>query len=186
MKPSTPYWINMIWEFKKQNIIMRNTFFILVILFGVSFLVKAQSPEQMEKIEAARIALITERLELSPEQAERFWPIYREFTDQRRGILQDLRDLRQQSASEGINEDERKSLLEKAHNLRQKELNLERDYSERLMRIISAQQLASLRKAETDFTRILLERLEQRKDQQQRKDEIRNRREEILKDRRGN
>ncbi|MFM9074653.1 MAG: hypothetical protein ACKORJ_03680, partial [Bacteroidota bacterium] len=36
-----------------------------------------------ERIEAARAAVITERLGLTPDQAEKFWPIYHEFANRR-------------------------------------------------------------------------------------------------------
>ena len=36
-----------------------------------------QEPKVREKIEAARIAYITDQLALTPEEAEKFWPIYR-------------------------------------------------------------------------------------------------------------
>jgi len=61
---------------------------LLVLILAGSFAGNAQqpSPETLEKIEAARIALISERLELTPEQAEKFWPIYREFGNKRKEI----------------------------------------------------------------------------------------------------
>jgi hypothetical protein len=47
----------------------------LLFLFQLSF---GQDRDARQKIESARIALITERLGLTPEQAEKFWPIYNE------------------------------------------------------------------------------------------------------------
>ena len=38
------------------------------------------------QIEAARIGMITERLGLSPDQAQRFWPMYNEFSQKRQQI----------------------------------------------------------------------------------------------------
>ncbi len=141
--------------------------------------------EMMEKIEVARIAMITERLKLTPEQAEKFWPVYREFTEQRRDIRLNLQQLKRQ-ADQGNNEEESKKLVEQAYALKQKELSLEKTYSERMMEIISAQQLMSLRRAEDDFKRELLQQLEQRRNNHLQRQEMRDRREQFQKDKRGN
>ena len=58
----------------------------LIMALAVTLEGFGQSREAMDRIRSARIALITERLGLSPEQAERFWPLYREFNEKRRGI----------------------------------------------------------------------------------------------------
>jgi len=36
------------------------------------------TPEQKEKLKAHKIAFITDRLQLTPEEAEKFWPVYNE------------------------------------------------------------------------------------------------------------
>jgi hypothetical protein len=59
--------------------------------------------------------------------------------------------------------------------LKQRELDLEKVYSERLLRVISAQQMLNLRKAEGDFQRIILEQIQQRRMIQQRNETIRER-----------
>src|SRR5690349_7750029 len=45
-----------------------------------------------EKIQAARIGLITQRLGLTSEQAEKFWPIYNEFTQKRTDLRKQYKD----------------------------------------------------------------------------------------------
>ena len=68
---------------------------IIVLLLGILFLTSAvaqeeeevvKDPKAQEKIKAARIAFITERLGLTPEEAEKFWPVYREFSNKRTGL----------------------------------------------------------------------------------------------------
>ena len=56
-----------------------------ILIFGSTFSQDSTSPEARRKIQAARIALISERLGLTPEQAEKFWPVYREFSQKRQG-----------------------------------------------------------------------------------------------------
>ena len=51
----------------------------------------AQDPKVRDKIQAARVAYITDQLALTPEEAEKFWPIYREFSEKRREVRQQLK-----------------------------------------------------------------------------------------------
>ena len=158
---------------------------IVLILFFMASGVFAQSKEAMRKIESARIALITERLGLTPEQAEKFWPVYREYEMQRRELRKQFRDARNSVDLENITEEQSKELMQKVMDLKQKELNLDKEYSKRLTRVISTQQLLQLRNAEKDFQRMLLKRLQHQRDRQRQNWKQMERR-EMLKDRRNN
>lgn len=137
----------------------------------VSFGAFAQSPEAMKKIEAAKIALITERLELTPQQAEKFWPIYREFGKQRQSIRKDFDLARRTFDPNKASEEENKKMLEMANQVKERQLKLEREYSDRILKVITTRQLNNLRKAENDFKEMLLRRIraEQMKRQKQKR-----------------
>jgi len=137
----------------------------------------AQSKEAMKKIESARIALITERLELSPDQAEKFWPVYREFNEKRRELRMELRDARQGADMKSLTDDQSKLLMEKAMDIKQRELNLEKDYSKRFQKVISTQQLLRLKNAENDFQQMLLQRLQSQRERQMQRQKMMERRE---------
>ncbi|MEP1032147.1 hypothetical protein [Ekhidna sp.] len=144
---------------------------ILVIAVCVSLSALGQSPEAMKKIEAAKIALITERLELSPQQAEKFWPIYREFGKQRLEIRKDFDHARRTFDPNRASEEENKKMLEMANQVKERQLKLERAYSDRILKVITTRQLNNLRKAENDFKEMLLRRIraEQMKRQKQKR-----------------
>ncbi len=133
----------------------------------------AQSPEAMQKIEAAKIALITERLELTPQQAEKFWPIYREFGKQRQDIRRDFDQARRTFDPNKASEEENKKMLEMANQVKERQLKLEREYSDRILKVITTRQLNNLRKAENDFKEMLLRRIraEQMKRQKQQRND---------------
>jgi hypothetical protein len=132
-----------------------------------------QNANAKEKIQAARIGLITQRLGLTPEQAEKFWPIYNEFTQKRT-------DLRQQykSAERNINPNnpdpkQQQALVDLGFKIKQDELTLEKAYYGRLTSVISAQQMLNLHQAERDFRNIIINMLNNRRLQQQRKENFR-------------
>ena len=137
----------------------------------------AQGPEAMKKIESARIALITERLELTPEQAEKFWPLYREYTARREELRKEYLEARRSVDQENMTEKESKKLLDKGLELKEKQVNLDRVYSERFNNVITSRQLLQLRKAEDDFRQMLLDRIERRRDHRDRlnrRDDLKN------------
>lgn len=140
-----------------------------------------QDPNVQEKIRNLRIAYISEKLGLTPDQAEKFWPVYREFLDRRKEVRQELilaqRDLKQN----GSTPEKENRILNLGLQIKQSELNLEKDYSERLLKIISAQQVLNLRKAEKDFQMMVLQQLQQRRMMQQRKENFRERNQQLRK-----
>ncbi|MEM9895269.1 MAG: hypothetical protein AAF789_02770 [Bacteroidota bacterium] len=130
-------------------------FFVLIICFSSA----GQGEAARKKIEAARIALITERLELTPEQAEKFWPIYREYGERRREIRREFDVSRRQFDPDRATDEENRRMLKMANQVKEQQLKLEREYSDRMMKFINARQINNLRKAESDFNEMLLKRL---------------------------
>ena len=130
----------------------------------------AQDPEAMKKIEAARIALITERLNLTPEQAEKFWPVYREYTQQRQQLRDELKELKRTSENPQMNDEESKKVLERGHQLKERQLSLDKTYNDRLGSVITNNQILQLRRAEEDFRQMIIKRIEKRKDDRERID----------------
>jgi hypothetical protein len=145
-----------------------------------------QDKDARQKIESARIALITERLGLTPEQAQKFWPVYNEYNQQRRDLIQELQTARKNVDMDNLTEEQGQALMKLGLNIKERQLQLEKTYSQRLTQVISTQQLLSLRKAEEDFRKMIIQRLEERKRQQMRRDQMIKRREELMKDRGNN
>ncbi|MCU0451054.1 MAG: hypothetical protein MUC97_14640 [Bernardetiaceae bacterium] len=110
-----------------------------------------------ERVEAVRVAFITERLELSPAQSQTFWPVYNAFAAESKVIKQELRAL----AKRGLNlsDDELKRELEKRFDLQEKQLALQRRYHREFLKVISPRQVAELYRAEEQFKVMLLRRL---------------------------
>lgn len=57
--------------------------FVLSFLFTAAF---AQNESKSDKIEAYKIAFITEKLNLTPKEAAAFWPVYNEYSDKLVGL----------------------------------------------------------------------------------------------------
>jgi hypothetical protein len=137
-----------------------------------------RDPKAREKIEAARIGMITNKLGLTPEQAEKFWPIYREFSEKRMDIRKEFKSEQNKLNPEKATADDQKKLVDLDLKLKQKELDLEKVYSGKLMNVITADQMLNLRNAERDFQRMLINQL-QRRDMQQRRENVRERNQQL-------
>jgi hypothetical protein len=124
-------------------------------------------PKVEEKVRAAHIAYITDQLALTPEEAEKFWPIYREFSVKRKEIRHELREMKRNPDPNKTQEQNDEALVNKQFDVKQKELNLEKDYSGRLLKVISAQKLRTLPEAERRFRQMILDQIQRRQLQQE-------------------
>ena len=146
---------------------MKNILTFALIIIGFTALAQSKNQQDAKsKLEAARIALITERLGLTPDQAQQFWPIYNEYAEQRRTIQQEFRQARKGLDMENLTDEQGRTLVRARMEGKQKQLDLENSYSKRLMNVINSKQLMSLKKAEDDFRAMIIRRLEHRQQQQ--------------------
>ncbi len=119
--------------------------------------------ERREAIEARKIAYITKQLSLSSEEARAFWPIYNEYTEkveelsntfrEQREQLPDVSEMSEEEAAKFVNEDLER--FEAAAALR-------REYTEKMLRVISVQKVARLFEAEKSFNRMLFREAQRR------------------------
>lgn len=153
--------MNLQFEFKRY----RNTFALLLLFFGaMSTTAQAQrrSEEEIKKIQDAKVAIITNRLNLTPEQSTGFWPMYNEYSQQRREIHRAQRKIINDKKAEGQNDEAVLSNLKEVQELRQKELDLEKEYQSKFLKVITASQVIELYKAERTFNDMLIQRLKQK------------------------
>jgi len=144
---------------------------------------QAQDPKVRDKINAARIAYITDQLGLTPEEAEKFWPIYREFSQNRAQIKQQYRDMKKNPDPNKTQEQNDQALVDLQFQVKQKELDLEKDYSGRLLKVISAQKLRTLPEAEKRFRQMILEQIQRRQAQQNRQQNLQDKSQQQLRKR---
>ena len=114
--------------------------------------------QRLGQLENAKIAFITNRVSLTQEQAQRFWPLYNEFSVRRREFNRSGRLLRRDVA-DGMTDQQIRENFSQAFALRQQELNLEKEYFDKFQKVISLRQVAQLFQAERDFTREVIKRV---------------------------
>lgn len=150
---------------KKTNVKIFSLMLLCILFSTASAWAQRPSGEEMQKIQDAKIAIITNRLNLSPEQATGFWPVYNEYSHKRKDIHRAQRKIINDKKAEGKTDDQVLNNLKEVQDLKQKELDLEKEYQNRFLKVISASQVIELYKAERTFNDMLIQRLKQRKEQ---------------------
>ena len=75
---------------------------IFTILFVVGCLNAAAQPNvRLERFKALKVAFITEKLDLSPKEAQGFWPIYNKYSNDSDEIRQKQREEYRQNVKRG-------------------------------------------------------------------------------------
>ena len=134
---------------------------LLLLMCTATFAAQAQeddmpalSGERLKEIKAQKTAYLTTKLGLTTEEAQRFWPIYNEYDDTREKLRKEMRELHKSGKEEGgLTEATAKVMLTKGLDIRTRELELERTYSERFSKSIGALKTVQLVKAERDFNK---------------------------------
>jgi hypothetical protein len=138
-----------------------NSLLIHIFLLMASIAINAQqapmSRELRERIEAQRVAFITQQLRLTPDEAARFWPVYNEYRD----ALKDMRDDFERPDLGTITDEEAGAIIEKHLQQEQRKLELKRSLLTRLRTVISARKVLMLQKAEIEFNREMLRKVQE-------------------------
>ena len=133
-----------------------------LLILGIS--TQAQRPEggpKGDRIKTIKIGMITQELKLTESQAEKFWPIYNAYSDDRNEIFRDIRQLSRNNQS--LNNNEALKRQDEILDLRQEEINLTKKYRDSFLKVISPQQYGKLMETERKFNQMLLEKLKERK-----------------------
>ena len=133
--------------------------FLLVILF--SFNAFAQRPNR-EKIKALKIAHITEQLDLTETEAQKFWPVYNANEASEDKLRAKSNQLRKEKRSEELTETEAKSLLLKMVALEKEEAELKSTMVNNLLEVLPPKKVIALFQAERAFKRKMIEEYKSR------------------------
>ncbi|SFU55814.1 hypothetical protein SAMN05216480_10771 [Pustulibacterium marinum] len=139
---------------------------IIFFLFSI-FAVNAQNEDWKQKIKSLKIAYITEHLDLTPKEAEKFWPIYNKHDDKINELRHvEMRRIKHQLKEDdiaNISEADAKKLLNEYIQLEEDLINEHKQMNIDLMKVLSAKKIILLKKIEDDFGRQLLQKLRDKK-----------------------
>jgi len=112
------------------------------------------------KIEAQKVAYITNRLDLTAEESAQFWPIYNQFQKDRKGIN---RKRKSKQMIENMSDAELEEQMISNFKKDQELLDLKKMYFEKLKKVLSIRKIATLQEAEREFKRTILDMMKKRR-----------------------
>jgi hypothetical protein len=100
------------------------------------------SEKQQENVKALEIAFLTKELELTPDEAQKFWPVYNQYSTEINGVVKNIPDV--------IERDE-------------KILNIRKKYQGQFVKVLGDQQrLNRMFNAKDKFRKLLIRTLQKR------------------------
>ncbi|UJH91996.1 hypothetical protein LZ575_05035 [Antarcticibacterium sp. 1MA-6-2] len=143
----------------KKNILI--IFLFLTAIPGLYAQDKEDREDHREKIKALKVAFITEGLNMSTELAQKFWPIYNRYEQQKWALYRrehiDLND------AASISESKAEEMLKEYLAVEKEEYIIKRELFSDLKKFLTAKDIIKLHKLEADFNKKLLKEYRTRK-----------------------
>lgn len=147
----------------KQLLFIVALFFISLTAFSQAEGMHSRNPEmkkRMEEMKAEKVAFLTERLNLVPAVAEKFFPLYNEFSEKRMVLGRNKgRFYHIYRHMETKTPAEFETMADELVNVQEQESNLAKDYHVKFKKVLTSEQLFKLYIAEEEFHKRLLKRI---------------------------
>ena len=136
---------------------MRSSFkYILAFVIAVFATTLSYSqPGKQDKIEALKVSFITEKVNLTPNEAQSFWPLYNEYNDKIRFARKNFRQ-QYNNVSDFKTDKEADDYLNAEMKLRQTEVDLQKEYFDKFKKILGSKKTGLLKKAEEEFKKEII------------------------------
>jgi hypothetical protein len=116
-----------------------------------------RSIKRQNRIEQVREAYLGQRLALTPAQAAKFWPLYRQYQDALTVVRQKKRQNNSSTTIDGTQQ------IQNELNYETELVNIRKYYTTEFLKILPAQKVSEMFKAEREFTDELIKQLRERR-----------------------
>jgi hypothetical protein len=145
--------------------------FTILFMFGYLTII-AQSNDRLEKFKALKVAFITEKLDLSPKEAQGFWPIYNKYSDDSNKIRQIQREEYRQNVKRGeslndLGDEVSEKFVTSFLSTEEDQLQLKKKLVKDLKSVISSNKVWRLIRAEDEFKQKMIEECKRRRERSQ-------------------
>ncbi len=150
---------------------MKKLLLTLFTILIITSAINAQQQMNRQKIKVLKTAYITDALSLTQKEAEKFWPVYNLYSDKIQVLRMELeggfnRKIQLAGGLENISESQAKKFIDEII-LNEKQISEnEIELINGLYNVISAKKIISLKKAEREFNRRILQEYGNRRRQQ--------------------
>ena len=121
---------------------------------------RAELEKKKEKIEAIKVAYISEELELTVAESQAFWPVYNELQSKEQELREKQRaNFMSLKKDEEISEKELETMIYKMSDIHIAIEELRKSYLDDFIDLLGAKKTLQLMKAEKEFGRRMMERM---------------------------
>lgn len=141
---------------------MKSLGILLMILFSGLYLFAQppgeDDPKEKERIEALKIAFLTKRLSLTPDEAQKFWPVYNQFNGEVESSKKDSKLIRKGMGDEfqSMTDPEVEKFVDEVMVQKRRELEITEKYHNQFKKVLPIRKVALLYKSEREFRKQLL------------------------------
>ena len=137
---------------------------LLILILSLSISAFAQDRDRYERIKALKIAFITERLELTETEAQKFWPIYNAFESENHKLRQQFGLKDGIGKIDELNEKEAKAFLEQMMTTDTEKYQLKQQFVKDLLKVLPSKKIILLKATEDAFNRRMMEQFKKRRE----------------------
>jgi len=144
---------------------MKKSIITLFILFlSVASFSQNDRQEKEDKIKALKIAYLTENLDLSTTEAQKFWPIYNTYEEQQQSVRSEYHNKKRDIHFDALTETEAQKLLKELEALNAKRNSINDNYMLALKKVLTSKQILLLKNTEDNFKRKMFSEYKKRKE----------------------
>lgn len=145
-----------------KKIILLITLFFCVTIVGAQPLLK----QKKEQIKALKVAFITEELQLTPDEASKFWPLYNAYEEKQKDYKKDkikgYLNRMDESSISNLSEKEATAMLTQMEVAEEEAFQARKKFIASLKGVIPAVKIIKLKQAEEGFNRKLLKQYKEK------------------------
>ena len=120
--------------------------------------------KRKEKVEALKRSYYSEKLALTPAEAEKFWPIYNEFSKKEDALRKEGKGDKKKGEQPNFTEKEALTEIDRIAVQKKSHIDLETQFLKDCMPVLGASRTMQLTQIDRDFQRELLEHMRERKE----------------------
>ena len=111
------------------------------------------TPEMFEKIKAEKISFFTEKLSLTPSEAQAFWPVYNEFEKKRFDIQRQIHEFERMPDEKfaSLSDAEVDKMMSNYIGSFEKESMLLKDYNKQFLKVLPKKKVLMMYRTENQF-----------------------------------
>lgn len=138
----------------------------LILLLLTAALRTAAQDDRKEKIEALKIGFITQELDLTPDEAQKFWPVYNRYEDELKALRKSRKTemMNMRLNIDSLSDAEVSKAIDNELSFQQQEVELRKKYVSEFRKVLPTKKVARLLRAEQQFKLKLLQEVRDRRD----------------------